>query len=52
VERAIGKELPGDTFIRHLATEMMEKLITVQREGKEAGFRIPLELIRAWSLTD
>ena len=42
----------GEKLMRYLATSMMETLINAQREGKQSGFRIPLQLIRGWSLSD
>jgi squalene cyclase len=46
------KDAPGDRLLRYLITELMEALINIQREGKEAEFRIPTELIRVWTLND
>jgi squalene cyclase len=42
----------GDPMLRGLMTRMMERLINVQRDGKQTGFRIPQQLMRGWSLRD
>jgi squalene cyclase len=39
-------------FLRFWSYQLMKALVSGQREGKQASFRIPDRLIRAWNLDD